>query len=201
MIKPIFVYLLFLLCLSSCGSQEGYHRDSNNKWSWKYYHGGEMKYKYVEIDSVDHSTFKKLNSDYGKDKSHVFYQTSIITDADSKTFEIIDGRYSKDANSVYFENQKLVYASPKSFEVLDWPYAKDRGHVYCGTLPLIDLSRKEVDEFRVTKTSLSTMATAHDYFVDGNPEYKWLDTNYLISYGEGGGRTNKRRFWSFREIK
>lgn len=160
-----------------------------------------MKYIYSEIDSVDHSTFEKLNSDFGMDKRHVFFQTSIIPNADSKTFELIDGHYSKDAKSVYFEDQKLVYARPKSFEVLDWPYAKDKGHVYCGTLPLIGLSSKEVGEFRVTKTSSSSMATGHKYFVDGNPEYNWLDSNYQISYGEGGGRTNKRRFWSFREIK
>lgn len=77
--------------------------------------------------------------EYGKDKSHVYYQNSLIDDADPNTFvpqspQIYEGcrkgLYGIDSKGVYFKNFKMIGADPNTFKALINGYGKDSNHVY-----------------------------------------------------------------------
>jgi hypothetical protein len=189
----------------ACNSDSGYNK-KNSEWKWKYYHGGNLKFQYREIDSINHVSFLILAENYGKDEKHVFYKHSLIHEADPETFKIIDREYSKDENHVFFDDKIVVFANPKSFQILEFPYSKDDSHVFCGTLP-INLEKSEVEEFKVTNTDklMSNMKSSIllSHFVEFNPEYKWLDTlniNGVIIGEWATGETNNKKFKGFKEL-
>ena len=196
--KQISLFLLVLLILTSCS--EGFYQDDNDTWHWKYYHGGDMEYRYIELDSIDHSQFKKLSQNFGTDGQHVLFRFSIIPDADARTFKELGNGYSRDNKSVYYETQKIIFAKPNSFKILGWPYSKDNQHVYCGTLPL-DIPTDEVNSFVVNQTSAMVNASSYDFFLRSNPEYEYLDSNYRIVYGGGKGESKNFKFRGYKKVK
>ena len=49
--------LLFFIFFLSCNfGDSGYHKE-DGKWTWKYYHGGNLEFQYAEIDSINHDEF------------------------------------------------------------------------------------------------------------------------------------------------
>jgi len=202
-IKYIVLVLSFTF-LISCNS--GYNK-KNGKWTWKYYHGGNLKYEHAKIDSINHEKFTILSDNYGKDDKHVFYETLLISKANPNTFEVIERGYSKDDKRVFLDDEIVIFADPKSFELLEFPYSKDDSHVFCGTIPL-NLEISEVKEFQVTNIDelmsgmKSSMMLSH--FIEFNPEYKWLDTLKIdgIIIGEWAtGETKNRKFKGINETK
>ncbi|MDC0008296.1 hypothetical protein OAE12_01150, partial [bacterium] len=70
------------------------------------------------------------------------------------------------------------------------------------TVPL-NLKKNEVNEFRVTNTSDYTDYTLLPFFIEENPEYKWLDTlgvDGVITGDDGTGKTNKKKFKGVKEL-
>lgn len=200
-IKYIVLALSFTF-LISCNS--GYNK-KNGKWTWKYYHGGNFKFEHGKIDSINHEKFTIISDNYGKDDKHVFYETLLISKANPKTFKVIARGYSKDDKRVFLDDEIVIFADPKSFKLLEFPYSKDKANVFCGTLPL-NLQKNEIDEFKVTNKEMSGMKSSVvlSHFIEFNPEYKWLDSlniNGIIIGEWGTGRTKKKEFKGFKELK
>jgi hypothetical protein len=93
--------------------------------------------------------------------------------------------------------------------VLAFPYARDKNDVYNGTIPM-NLDKEEVAAFTVTNDnemmSGSISTTRVEYFIEFNPEYSWIKTydpelTHVITGTSGTGKTNKRKFKGFEEIK
>jgi len=204
--RIFYVSLCLFIFILSCDSKSGYDK-KDGKWKWKYYHGGNMKYQFKEIDSLNHDVFKVVSNNFGKDDRYVFYKSSIILNADPKTFQTIEKNYSKDKNHVFLDDEIVVFANPESFELLEFPYSKDNYRVFCGSLPL-KLNKNEVKEFKVTNTDelMSGMKTSSmlTNFIKFNPEYKWLDTLNIkgVIYGEDGtGETLNKKIKGFKIIE
>jgi len=108
-----------------------------------------------KVYAYDTKTFKALKNgsfaagDYGRDKTHVYYNENIIKGADPDSFEVLvfergskkyfgpnyEKSYSKDKSHVYHRGKIIDKADPASFKLLgdshggDY-YWKDKSHVY-----------------------------------------------------------------------
>lgn len=196
-IKIIFGF--FLAILNSCGSYE----IENNQWAWVSYDEGVGKrVRYVK--GADFTTFEVLkeNSEYAKDKNHVYLKTSIIKGADPNSFKPLKKGYSKDKNFVYLDDIRVVFAKPLTFKILKWPYSKDENHVFCGTIPI---PTKYPREFRVVKSGEGKMTSIKSSFIEENPSYSWLDSvdvdGVITSTFDGKGKTSKEVFESFDKVE
>lgn len=88
------------------------------------------------VVGADAKTFKILGV-YGIDKNHVFFKTSIITDADPATFTEVERAagylqdfYYKDKNHVYYHGKALQAADAATFRYLTTRYAIDKNNIY-----------------------------------------------------------------------
>ena len=187
----------------SCNS--GYQKE-NGKWVWISYDTGAGK-RVKKIDEHDFKSFKVLrNQNFAIDNNSVFYVGNIIKDADPISFKLLeesDFSYSKDDMSVFLRCEKIIFANPNTFKLLDFPYSKDDKHIFSGTIPL-ELSQKEIEEFKVTKSDGMESIILLSHFIELNPEYKWLDTlgiDGVIDGIFGEGETKTRKFKGFKEVK
>lgn len=182
--------------------KSGYHQEGE-KWTWKYFHGGSLEVKYLEIESIDHDSFNVISENYGKDEAHVFFKSTVISKATPSSFKIIKDAYSQDEAHVFLENKIIINADPKTFQVLGFPYSKDEFHVFYGTLPL-HIDKEEVNGFKVTKKASTTISILGSHFITLHPAYKelpLLETEYIIVGDSGAGKTNTKKFMGFEEIK
>lgn len=169
-IMEVKILLLVMCCFFiSCG--EGYQK-VDGKWAWVL---RSEAGKHVRKLNVDQSSFKIFNNkSYAKDKKSVFFEGEKIDLADPETFEIIsDNGYAKDKNYVFIESSIVIFASPDKFKILDWPYSRDDKKIYNGNLPM---NIKNVDEFKVTKSSDERTSFMKEHFIEMHSDYKWLDT-------------------------
>jgi len=202
-IKPSLLVAIVFFLLTACN--QGYKKQET-KWVWISYQSGSKSV--TEIDQHDFNSFTILeNKDYAIDKNSVFYLGRIIKNADPKNFNVLNNGYSKDLNYVFLDAETVVLADSETFEQLDFPYSRDRNRVFCGTIPL-DIKKSEIQDFVVTNENeaMSTLKTTIllSYFIEKNPEYKWLDTLNIdaVIIGEWAtGQTKERRFKGFKEHK
>lgn len=198
-IKLTFI-LLSLALITSC--QEGYKKE-NDEWVWISYDEAVGK-RITKVESVDIKTFRILkNKNYAIDKNYVYYKTQKIKNANPNTFTVLsDNGYSKDDKKVFLDWDEVVNANPKSFELLSFPYSKDDNSVFCGTLPL-QISKNEINDFRVTKMSTARSTIILSHFIEQNPDFSWLDTlniDGVIVNEIATAKTNKRNFKGYQEI-
>ena len=101
----------------------------------------QVYHDFIPIKFADPETFvcPSLNrSSYSVDKSHVFYNYRLLSDADVKTFVLLndgDGSnsgYAKDKNHIYFKGNVIVGADNATFKVTGRAKAKDKRNVYSG---------------------------------------------------------------------
>jgi len=192
------VIFLSLFLMTSC--QEGYKKE-NDKWVWISYDEAVGK-RVTKVESADLKTFKVLkNKNYAVDKNYVYYKTQKIKNANPKTFSVLtDNGYSKDDKKVFLDCYEIVNANPKTFECLCFPYSKDDNDVFCGTLPL-QLSKDEINEFRVTNMSTAISIILLSHFIEQNPDFSWLDTlsiDGVVVNEIATAKTNKRNFKGYR---
>jgi len=85
---------------------------------------------YTPIDA-DYSTFRYLDSLFGKDKEKVFSSFMIIKGADPDSFTVLNNSYySKDKNSAYYFDHPISGVDLATFRALNLNYAADKNHIY-----------------------------------------------------------------------
>lgn len=87
---------------------------------------------------ADATTFRAIDGDgiFGKDKSHVFYKSTLIEGADPGTFERVKGSslFSKDAKAVYLGEKLIPGADPTSWRRLtEGGYSADASSIFWET--------------------------------------------------------------------
>lgn len=143
MLKRLFSYNLALvsLLLKSCslpeGMKNGYHIQDGKVML---YTGFPSQKK--EVGQADADSFKAINTEYGKDKNHVFLLGMIVPNADPATFVYMANTFAKDRNHGFI-NGKIVSNDPAHFAIVPNPnetpknvsaegivYARDSRNVY-----------------------------------------------------------------------
>jgi hypothetical protein len=122
--KKIFPVLV-LFILTGC---QGY-KVENGKWSFVQWNEGYGRMVLVAEDA-DQSSFKPINSDYAKDKNHVFLWNHVIDGADPTTFVYLKKNYSKDKSRVYYSAKPIEGADPNTFEIINAGLGKDKKDFY-----------------------------------------------------------------------
>ncbi len=133
-------------------------------------------YKAFKLNNVNLNTFVALGDTcplYGKDKTHVFYESMIIENADVKSFsclrndEIVTA-YSKDSSNVYYKGQTILNADPETFEELPriesinplkTIYAKDKSGIYFNGK---EIDSAEYSTFTLLNTTRRKIPLSHD---------------------------------------
>ncbi|GAB3951291.1 hypothetical protein GCM10028805_31120 [Spirosoma harenae] len=134
--------LAISLFLKGCGesSRKGYRIENGEV---VIYRGWPANRSVVK--PADAETFTAINTEYGKDKNHVYYIGQIIPNADPATFTYLDGAYAKDKNNGYSQ-ENLISTDGPHFDIVPDPeetpthitsygivYAHDSHKVYKGT--------------------------------------------------------------------
>ncbi len=116
------VLLAVTVALGACST--GFVR-KNGTIVWQEFDEG-LGLHYVAIYGVDASTFVKLTDNFGKDRSHIYFQ-DFQSDADPATFQALGNYYGKDSKHAYFEVIPLTNVDLASFrEVKGTSYARDK---------------------------------------------------------------------------
>ncbi len=131
---------IFGLSLKSCipdGLKSGYQIEDNQV---VFYHGFPASRQV--IGAADPKSFKSINTEYGKDKTQVFYYGEILPKADPTSFVYLDGSFSRDKN-FGFSSTRILSEDGTHFDIVPNPnetpgnvtsegivYARDRQHVY-----------------------------------------------------------------------
>ncbi|MCR4284278.1 MAG: DKNYY domain-containing protein [Parcubacteria group bacterium] len=110
-----------------------YMRDLNN-----------IVYRGKVLPGADVASFKPIFTgpyiqEFGKDKSNVYYESSLVTGADPETFttetrQVYEGcrlgMYGVDSGAVYYKEMKVNGADQETFKSLYGEYGKDKNNVY-----------------------------------------------------------------------
>ncbi len=131
---------IFGLLLKSCvpdGLKSGYRIEDNQL---VFYHGFPASRQVS--GQADPKSFKSINTEYGKDKTQVFYYGRIIPQADPASFQYLGSAYSKDKNHG-FSREEIISQDGAHFDIVPNPnerpgnvsaegivYARDRQKVY-----------------------------------------------------------------------
>lgn len=131
---------IFGLLLKSCvpdGLKSGYRIEDNQV---VFYHGFPASRQV--FGQADPKSFKSIEAEYGKDKTHVFYYGRIISQADPASFEHLAGGYSRDKN-YGFTRDEIISHDGAHFDIVPNPnekpgnvsaegivYARDRQKVF-----------------------------------------------------------------------
>ena len=155
----IFLFLIILLFLTSCGKGElvdegsksyRYSRDKTKIWYKKVNAldvSGLWNYDWIEVPA-DAKSFKLLNYGIGKDKTHIFQTVNIISNVDYETFSVDDAGIFRDKNHVFLNKNAsdgklaiLEKANPATYQILkagavhyhgnpQYNWAKDDKHYF-----------------------------------------------------------------------
>ncbi len=127
-----FLSIVVLTCLTSC---KGYTVKNHHVY-YVYWNEGSGRNERL-LEHADAASFSVLdNSEYGKDKFHVYNGTQIIPGADPSSFTLIDDYYAKDKYRGYFCGDSIATSTAEGFTVINSYYAKDLHDVYYTTSPL-----------------------------------------------------------------
>jgi hypothetical protein len=142
-ITPVGI-LCFTLLLAGC--ETGYRKESG---TWVYVHWNEAQGRVSnKVEGADSTTLTQLSdSDYAKDRYHVYREGSPIKNADPASFERISKQYWKDRRSVYYYGKPIPGADPRTFRSLGHGYwSRDNKNVYVATRAV---NPKNIATFRV----------------------------------------------------
>lgn len=133
--------LLFKSCSLPDGMKSGYKIEDNQV---VFYHGFPASRQVIA--QADPKSFKSINTEYGKDKTNVFYYGKIILQADPASFQYLASAYSRDKN-YGFTRDEIISEDGAHFEIVPnrnetsnnvtaegIVYARDRKKVYDGTM-------------------------------------------------------------------
>lgn len=202
-LKRLLWFISPLIGLVGCST--GYQQNGNS-WVWVTVDESNGRREHP-ILMADGDSFEVLaDKNYARDKGQVYFKGKALRGADPATFELLREGYGKDKREVFLETEPVIMADPASFEVLAFPYTRDRERVFCGTIPL-PLRGAEVQAFRVTNTDqlmANTRSTSQKvYFIEFQPEYKWLDSldvDLVITGPWGTGESGNRKFKGLKEL-
>ncbi len=118
MLKRLFSYniALFSLLIKSCSLPEGMSSGYRIQDGKVILYTGFPSQK-REVGQADAHSFEAINSQYGKDKNHVFLLGNIIENADPTTFVYLANTFAKDRNHGYI-NGKIVSSDPAHFAIV-----------------------------------------------------------------------------------
>ena len=135
---------LYILCilLTGCFPEAKYKITDNAVYmtGWSEANGDYI----IPVKDADQATFELIENDnhllIGKDKNHVFFETTLIENADPNTFRPIGNYYFVDNDSVYFfgfynnKNDCEVWGvRPSEIKLYEkYPWAHDNGNVVFG---------------------------------------------------------------------
>jgi DKNYY family len=108
-----------------------------------------------EVVGADAASFHSIDNNFGRDKSHVYYDGSELAGADVSSFEIIGGSsFAKDKSHVWLAGHSIS-DDPTHFQPLDGGLSKDSNEVYCtdGSVFSNDPSHFAILRFSNTDTS------------------------------------------------
>lgn len=144
-----------------------------------------------EIEEADVKTFQIIDSEYAKDKSHVYFNGVVIPDSDPATFEILETWFSRDKNHVYVSGQ-IFTNDPANFEHVDGNIYIDSQYIYWSTKPISDEPQNLVviGSFGYYTYLKDSQAA----FVNGNP-INGADPNTFEVVSEGYSRDAENAFY------
>ncbi len=107
---------------------------------------------FIILPEADASTFRHIADNWYKDKNHVWWNKTLISEADASTFKPVtvssfysgkkealtgDFNYGKDNRHVFFQDSIIQDADPESFEKIDFPDGDswtvfDKNRIYHG---------------------------------------------------------------------
>lgn len=95
---------------------------------------GNYTIKLFELEGVDVASFKIINTQYGKDKAHVFYREKMIEGASQKGFIVLRNSHknsvAKDEKYAFFNGKIKENSDAKSFKIINEQYAVDKNQAY-----------------------------------------------------------------------
>ncbi len=161
------------------------------------------------IEGADVDTFEVLDRDYARDKHHIYYQSTPITDqVDYHSFSLVDGLIAKDKYRVYIPKHYLDWASsqstpdhhplaviqaadPASFELVDDQWSRDHQHYfYYFVKQNVDHASFQILTDDTVKDKHAVYIKQDSHFVATNisgNEVKRIDDKYL--------RDEERLYW------
>lgn len=119
-------------------------------------------YAGCQTAATNAGSFEKLNRNFYRDNSHVYFDITPLTDADPAAFRILDDIIGADNTHVYFMSDAIYGADAKTFRYLSGGYSKDVKHVFYHEKMI---ANADPASFRVTKDNYGSDANA-DYFMD-----------------------------------
>lgn len=160
---------LGLLGLAGCAS--GY-REKDGKITYTYLSETGWIYQTLEAEA-DLATFEVLEPDrYGRDKQHVFLESSLLEGADPKTFRFLGGHYSRDDDQVFYEDDALQDVDVATFRVVDKYAGRDDTRYFLGSRGIVP---EDIETFREVGDCWAKDAKAYYYQF---PEIRKLDCDY-----------------------
>jgi hypothetical protein len=102
------------------------------------------------------------DSDYGKDRSRVYWLGMVINGANPESFECLADLYSRDRDHVFWRENLIVGADPKTFVILNGEelWSRDARDIFYGDQPI---GVKSPDNFRVLNDSWATDGVSYYY--------------------------------------
>ncbi|MDE3272844.1 DKNYY domain-containing protein [Pseudoalteromonas sp. G4] len=140
------------------------------------------------IEHADVATFEVLSRDFAKDKNHIYYQATPITEfVDYQSFSLINEMLTRDKNHVYVPkrfvsesvldtNSKsplhiITDANPRSFTVINDAWSQDENHhFYYFIKQDIDFSSFEQLSEDIVKDQFWVFIKKGDHFIKTNVE-------------------------------
>lgn len=83
----------------------------------------------LDIDQWTVITLKK-QTNFLKDKDHVYVDAKIIKEADRATFRVLNSAFAKDNKNIFYKERAIDGADRRTFKVIDFNYALDKNNVY-----------------------------------------------------------------------
>ena len=139
-----------------------------------------------QVISDQGAHFVCMDTDYSKDKAHVYRYGKIQDGVDAESFKILSPYFRIDKNTAYYFDTPIMGSDAATFQVLNESFSKDNQHVYFEDRQVIDRSPNDINRsrakelnkrwlwrpLRITKTTVRLVPNANVSDI----------TNYFYSY-------------------
>lgn len=95
--------------------------ESHNLYNNEVYY---FNIRIVEADHKSFKALQGGEASYALDKNNVFHRSNIIKHADAASFQVINSQFSKDKNHVYYFGKKLLNVAPVPFMYKEGMYGE-----------------------------------------------------------------------------
>ena len=182
--------LLVLLPLIFCSCTAHYKIDENHveHISWNEGVGKVV----TRIEGADPRTFEQLLPYFGKDKSHVYWQGTVVKGADPSSFIAINNYYGVDANHGVITERIIQESDGSSFEYIGNNWSRDSlSYFYMGN----ELDICDYESFEIIEDVLSDRAQDKECYYSKNNRVQVEDRASLVILPAGYAKDSNGVYW------